>query len=190
MGSPSRIISKRGASVTQSGTSCGMRDNKLYDDCGGDDVTFPQMTIYDSLRLHNVSFGFYMNSTCGAYITFHSIPFHSIPFHSIPFYSISIPFHFIILHEPDLRCACCALRFVFPSSLLLARRELPRPAVHASPRLACARARARARHPIAPLGLRGVPAFARVRLGLLCRRLDRPVETGRHTRRAVNTRAS
>ena len=39
---------------TQSATSCGMRDNKLYDDCGGDDVTFPQMTIYDSMMLHNV----------------------------------------------------------------------------------------------------------------------------------------
>ena len=36
--------------------------------CGaglGPNVTFPQMTIYDSLRLHNVSFGLYMNSTCG-----------------------------------------------------------------------------------------------------------------------------
>eukprot|EP00966_Prymnesium_polylepis_P035557 825681-Prymnesium_polylepis.1 len=45
---------------TQSATSCGMRDNKLYDDCGGANKTFPQMTIFDSLRLHNVSFGFFM----------------------------------------------------------------------------------------------------------------------------------
>ena len=34
-------------------------------DCLGPTVTFPQMTIYDSLRIHNVSFGLYMNSTCG-----------------------------------------------------------------------------------------------------------------------------
>ena len=50
---------------TQSGTSCGMRDNQLYDKCGGDNVSFPQRTIYDSLREHNVSFAFFMNSTCG-----------------------------------------------------------------------------------------------------------------------------
>ena len=29
--------------------------NGLYNDCLGPNVTFPQMTIYDSLRLHNVS---------------------------------------------------------------------------------------------------------------------------------------
>ena len=28
-------------------------------------VSFPQKTIYDSLRLHNVSFSFFLNSTCG-----------------------------------------------------------------------------------------------------------------------------
>ena len=39
--------------------------NTLYDKCGGKKVTFPQRTIYDSLRAHNVSFGLYMNSTCG-----------------------------------------------------------------------------------------------------------------------------
>lgn len=50
---------------TQSATSCGMTENGLYNDCGGKDVLFPQPTIYDSLRLHNVSFGLYMNSTCG-----------------------------------------------------------------------------------------------------------------------------
>ena len=50
---------------TQSATSCGMQTNTLYDKCGGKKVTFPQRTIYDSLRAHNVSFGLYMNSTCG-----------------------------------------------------------------------------------------------------------------------------
>mmetsp|Transcript_51952 Transcript_51952/g.143913 ORF Transcript_51952/g.143913 Transcript_51952/m.143913 type:complete len:512 (-) Transcript_51952:14-1549(-) len=51
--------------VAQSGTSCGMQTNTLYKACGGPSNTFPQMTIYDSLRLHNVSFGLYLNSTCG-----------------------------------------------------------------------------------------------------------------------------
>ena len=49
----------------QSGTSCGMRSNLLYDDCGGPNATFPQRTIYDNMRLHNVSFSMFMNSTCG-----------------------------------------------------------------------------------------------------------------------------
>jgi len=49
----------------QSATSCGMQHNGLYNDCLGKTVTFPQMTIYDSLKLHNVSFGLFMNSTCG-----------------------------------------------------------------------------------------------------------------------------
>ena len=43
----------------------GMQANALYNDCGGKSVSFPQRTIYDSLREHNVSFGFFMNSTCG-----------------------------------------------------------------------------------------------------------------------------
>lgn len=42
-----------------------MQKNTLYAACGGPSNTFPQMTIYDSLRLHNVSFGLYLNSTCG-----------------------------------------------------------------------------------------------------------------------------
>eukprot|EP00931_Biecheleriopsis_adriatica_P121075 TRINITY_DN96156_c0_g1_i1.p1 TRINITY_DN96156_c0_g1~~TRINITY_DN96156_c0_g1_i1.p1 ORF type:complete len:586 (+),score=45.27 TRINITY_DN96156_c0_g1_i1:99-1856(+) len=50
---------------TQSATSCGMQANVLYKECGGEDVYFPQPTIYDSLRLHNVSFGLFLNSTCG-----------------------------------------------------------------------------------------------------------------------------
>ena len=49
----------------QSATSCGMTANVLYDDCGGSTVTFPQKTIFDSLKSHGVSFGFYLNSTCG-----------------------------------------------------------------------------------------------------------------------------
>lgn len=50
---------------TQSATSCGMTSNVLYPDCGGNGTYFPQPTIYDSLRLHNVSFSLFMNSTCG-----------------------------------------------------------------------------------------------------------------------------
>jgi len=50
---------------TQSATSCGMTGNNLYNDCGGNSSTFPQPTIWDSLRLHGVGFGLYMNSTCG-----------------------------------------------------------------------------------------------------------------------------
>ena len=50
---------------TQSGTSCGMTANALYDDCGGPNATFPQDTIYDNLRRHGVDFGLFMNSTCG-----------------------------------------------------------------------------------------------------------------------------
>jgi phospholipase C len=49
----------------QSATSCGLTSNGLYDDCGGKTITFPQRTIYDSMREHNISFGFYMNTTCG-----------------------------------------------------------------------------------------------------------------------------
>lgn len=49
----------------QSGTSCHMQTNGLYNDCGGANASFPQKTIYDNMRLHNVSFGFFLNSTCG-----------------------------------------------------------------------------------------------------------------------------
>jgi phospholipase C len=50
----------------QSATSCGLHDNIQYADCGGPpNAAFPQMTIYDSLSLHNVSFGLFINSTCG-----------------------------------------------------------------------------------------------------------------------------
>jgi phospholipase C len=50
---------------TQSATSCGMQHNGLYNDCLGPTVMFPQFTIYDNMRLHNVSFEIYLNSTCG-----------------------------------------------------------------------------------------------------------------------------
>uniref|UniRef100_A0A7S3JZJ1 Phosphoesterase n=1 Tax=Aureoumbra lagunensis TaxID=44058 RepID=A0A7S3JZJ1_9STRA len=50
---------------TQSGTSCGMQTNTLYDDCGGPNASFPQKTMYDNMYEHNVSFAFYLNSTCG-----------------------------------------------------------------------------------------------------------------------------
>ena len=46
-------------------TYCGMQGNALYNDCGGERVSFPQKTIYDAMREHNVSFGMFLNSTCG-----------------------------------------------------------------------------------------------------------------------------
>jgi phospholipase C len=49
----------------QSATSCGVHDNIMYSSCGGKTDTFPMLTIFDSLYLHNVSFGLYMNSSCG-----------------------------------------------------------------------------------------------------------------------------
>ena len=49
----------------QSATSCGLKDNELYNACGGPTPNFPQMTIYDNLYLNNISFGIYYNSTCG-----------------------------------------------------------------------------------------------------------------------------
>ena len=49
----------------QSATSCGLRDNRNYRDGGGNTEMFPQFTIYDSMKLDNVSFKFYINSTCG-----------------------------------------------------------------------------------------------------------------------------
>jgi hypothetical protein len=48
-----------------SATSCGIIDNIMYSACGGPTDTFPQFTVYDSLYVNNVSFGLYMNSTCG-----------------------------------------------------------------------------------------------------------------------------
>lgn len=40
--------------MTQSATSCGIADNLVYSQCGGNTSTFPQTTIYDSLHLSNV----------------------------------------------------------------------------------------------------------------------------------------
>ena len=67
----------------QSATSCGVHDNimckcsscpcvflplnkLLHTDsqCGGATDTFPMLTIYDSLYLHNTSFSLFMNSSC------------------------------------------------------------------------------------------------------------------------------
>ena len=64
---------------TQSATSCGMQHNGLYNDCLGPSVVFPQMTIYDSLRMHNVSFGLFMNSTCVPPTAPHASPQPSPP---------------------------------------------------------------------------------------------------------------
>jgi phospholipase C len=49
----------------QSATSCGVRDNIMYSQCGGPTDTFPQLTIYDSLYLNGINFSMYINSTCG-----------------------------------------------------------------------------------------------------------------------------
>eukprot|EP00040_Diaphanoeca_grandis_P010926 m.55978 g.55978 ORF g.55978 m.55978 type:complete len:413 (+) comp22165_c0_seq1:607-1845(+) len=51
--------------MIQSATSCGIVDNIRYCDCGGSTCTFPQMTIYDSMYVNNVSFSLFLNSTCG-----------------------------------------------------------------------------------------------------------------------------
>ena len=47
----------------QSATSCGQTGNSLYSTCGGTQETYPQPTIYDNMRLNNVSFALYMNNT-------------------------------------------------------------------------------------------------------------------------------
>ena len=50
----------------QTGTSCGLtQTGPMYDKGGGPTKTYPQFTIYDSMRLDNVSFGLYANVTCG-----------------------------------------------------------------------------------------------------------------------------
>jgi phospholipase C len=65
----------------QSATSCGIKDNIMYSECGGPTDTFPQLTIYDSLFLHNVSFSLFMNSTCGQGLN-GSGPCHSVSPHT------------------------------------------------------------------------------------------------------------
>ena len=50
----------------QSATSCGTSSNVMYNDCGGDTVQMPQLTIYDSLHAANVPFAIFVNDTCGA----------------------------------------------------------------------------------------------------------------------------
>ena len=52
--------------LTQSGTSCGLtRTGRYYDEGGGPTKTYPQFTIYDAMLLDNVSFGMYINVSCG-----------------------------------------------------------------------------------------------------------------------------
>ena len=40
-----------------------MADNILWNQCGGNKSTYPQVTVYDNLALANASFGFYVNTT-------------------------------------------------------------------------------------------------------------------------------
>ena len=42
-----------------------MYTESRYSSCGGKTDTFPMLTIFDSMHLHNLSFGLYMNSSCG-----------------------------------------------------------------------------------------------------------------------------
>jgi len=65
---------------TQSATSCGSTNNNDYTDCGGKTLLFPQMTMYDSMWMDNVSFKFYMNSSCGT--AFGSTPCQSVGPHT------------------------------------------------------------------------------------------------------------
>ena len=50
---------------SQSATSCGLMQNVDYSGCNGGSgqVTFPQLTVYDSMVLHNKSIKFYINWT-------------------------------------------------------------------------------------------------------------------------------
>ena len=49
----------------QSATSCGATSNYFWNRCGGSQKQYPQMTIYDSMFISNVSFGLYLNASCG-----------------------------------------------------------------------------------------------------------------------------
>lgn len=52
--------------MTHTGTSCGLDDNLDWKTCGGNQSTFPQATIYDSLYESGVSFKMYSNTTTGS----------------------------------------------------------------------------------------------------------------------------
>jgi phospholipase C len=52
--------------MSHTGTSCGLDDNLDWKTCGGNQTTFPQATIYDSLYESGVSFKMYSNSTTGS----------------------------------------------------------------------------------------------------------------------------
>ena len=48
----------------QAATSCGAMSNAAnYATCGGNATTFPALTVFDSLTLHNKSFKWYLNRT-------------------------------------------------------------------------------------------------------------------------------
>ena len=51
--------------ISQPATSCGLMQNVDYSGCNGGSgqVTFPQLTVYDSMVLHNKSIKFYINWT-------------------------------------------------------------------------------------------------------------------------------
>lgn len=67
--------------MTQSGTSCGLTvTGRNFDQGGGPTKTYPQFTIYDSMLLDNVSFGLYINSSCGL----HAQPACKFPDESLP----------------------------------------------------------------------------------------------------------
>ena len=56
----------------QSATSCGTSSNVMYNACGGKTTQFPQMTIYDSLKLANVPFAIFVNDVSAAAPSAHS----------------------------------------------------------------------------------------------------------------------
>ena len=67
--------------LTQSGTSCGLTvTGRNFDQGGGPTKSYPQFTVYDSMLLDNVSFGLYINSSCGL----HAQPACKLPEEAYP----------------------------------------------------------------------------------------------------------
>merc|ERR1712072_1626255 len=53
-----------------SGTCCGVTETgPHYDKCGGNTSTYPQLTIFDLLKLDNVSFGLFANASTDGKLT-------------------------------------------------------------------------------------------------------------------------
>ena len=80
----------------QSATSCGQTGNSLYSTCGGATETYPQPTIYDNMRVNNVSFKLYMNNTGakdwpGAYLTPVDMPDVILQVRIAPSYTVQSP---------------------------------------------------------------------------------------------------